>query len=775
MFQPSSFITKSLLFAAALLFMALPIEVLGTQETSPPLAWDLQADSMQTTKDGEVITAKGHVLLIQADNYIQADYATYNKLTQKIYLEGHIKAKWDDDFLEADTADFHLAQRVGWMTNAQVFIEANHVSLTGETIHKTGNATYTFEQATMTSCDGIRPAWSLKASSGEVTVDGYARLWHPRLRIKDQPILYVPYFVVPVKTKRQSGFLLPDLTISKQLGTHINLPYYHVIDEETDLTLYENLMTKRGLMQGIEFRHTPDLDTRTLLWFDWLKDQQAYEDGTYTSLGWQRPHTNRYWLRGKYDGYFFSPLLPTKFDVDLVSDYHYLREFSDGLSGFNQSRKDFTKVFGRDIRDNDNYLRENILSIRRDWADLGLECRMEYTQNLAYFNDNTGNDPARNPTLQRLPEINLYVYKHQWASTMLEWEATSQYTYFWREYGTTGSRLDVHPTISLPLSFAYGTMIPSLGWRETLYAVDRFEHAEPTVHTDTIWHLRGIPDASLEMASHLFKVYDLHTPLITNTNNLGTSAWTAIKHAISPNLTYSWRPNTLAQQHQCPQFDTNDAIPPESNLTYSLTNVLTRKRLTVLSDPAAQGNATTTKADYLNIFRFKLEQSYDFREAQRSRDSGIYPNRPFSDIKAELTISPEKYLNLTSTSWYSPYRNRITEHEHMAHVFLDDLLKAYCGLDFVNREQEYENKTNYLGVGGRSRILTLGGDMALPRNWFLAINYKTDLAQGKDLDRSIDLTYKHQCFTFGCTFSKTDTDEKIAVQITLSNLGSMKG
>jgi LPS-assembly protein len=772
---PSHISPRPLLFILLLFLVCLPQDTRGATTSPEDVAWNLYADTIQTLNRGEITEARGNVLLVQGDNSLQADYAKYYQSTQWLYLEGNIKVKWDGDYLEAEKAEFDLGNSVGWMTDGQVFIEDNHVYIKGEKIHKTGENTYTFTRATVTSCDGERPAWSLKTSSGNVTINGYARLWNPRLQVKGQPVLYSPYLAVPVKTERQSGFLLPDLEVSKQLGAHINLPYFQVIDEETDLTLYENYMSKRGLMQGIEFRHTPDLDTKTLVRFDWLNDRQDYEDGEYISDAWQRPHNDRYWLRGKFDGYFLSPLWPAKLDLDIVSDYQYLREFSDGHSGFDQSRTEFMNEFGRDIEDDDDSLRENIFSVRRNWADMGLELRLEYTQNLAYFNDNSDKNSALNPTLQRLPEINFNIYKNQLASTMFEWEATSQYTYFWREYGTKGSRLDVHPKISLPLRSGYGAIIPKVGWRETLYAVDRFENAGKNVNTDDKYPLRGIPDASVEMTTNVFRVYNFQASPVSTKENLGRSAWTKIKHSVTPDIEYSWVPNTLKDQEKNPTFDSDDTIYPESNLTYSLTNLLTRKRMTVINDPETQGNSTTTREDYLDFLRIKLEQSYDFREAARTELTDRYPNRPFSDIEATLTINPRKYLSLTSKSWYSPYINRITEHEHTARVFLDDRASAYCGLDFVDREQEYTKKTNYLGAGDRSRILTLGGDVTLPKNWFLALNYKADLEDGKDLEREMILTYKHQCFTFECFFTKTDTDEKVAFMITLYNLGSMGG
>ncbi len=764
--KPSSYPSFLASLLALVILCALPVHAQGIPDADKELAWSLYADSIQTLEKDTIIKAKGHVLLVQGENFLQADEATYNKATQWLSLNGSIKANWDGDLLEGDSAEFDLGNKQGWLTNAHVFLEDNHIFLVGEKIRKTGNSTYTFKQATVTSCDGDRPAWSLTTTSGDVTIDGYARLWNPRFQVKNLPVLYSPWLIVPVKTRRQSGFLLPEFEVSKQLGTHINLPYYQVINDENDLTLYENFMSKRGLMQGVEFRSTPNLDTMALVRMDWLHDRQDYKDGQYVEDGWQRPHADRYWLRGKFDGYAFSPSWQVKMDMDLVSDYAYLREFGKGLSGFEQSDKDFTQEFGRGVNEDDDFLRKNVFLIHRDWSNMGIDLRLEYIQNLAYFNDNTKESPSHNPTIQRLPEINFNVYKHALFSTPLEWEMASTYTYFWREYGTKGSRLDVHPALSLPLHTAYGSIIPRVGWRETLYAVDHFENTPQTVHTDNNYPVRGIPDASLELTTHLFRVYEFQTPPIASKDNLGEAAWTKIKHSLYPDIEYSFIPNTLAQQNKNPFFDGEDRIYPESNLTYFLTNVITGKRLTVVQDPQSKDNASITRAEYWELFRLKFKQSYDFREAERTEDTSRYPNRPFSDISAELTISPREYMSLTSTSWYSPYENRITEHEHILHLFRKDVASAYCGLDFVNREQEYIYKTNYLGAGERSRILTLGGEVCLPKNWWLGIDYKSDLEQGKDLTRKLTLTHKHQCFTFTCFLEKTDTDEKIAVNFT---------
>lgn len=197
---PSPILSRPIFFILLVLLVCLPRDSRGATASEEEIPWNLYADTVQTLDQGEITEARGNVLLFQGDNSLQADYAKYYRSTQWLYLEGNIRVKWDGDYLEAEKAEFDLGNSVGWMTNGQVFIEENHVYIKGENIHKTGENTYTFTQATVTSCDGERPAWSLKTSSGDVTINGYARLWNPRLQVKGQPVLYSPYLAVPVKT-----------------------------------------------------------------------------------------------------------------------------------------------------------------------------------------------------------------------------------------------------------------------------------------------------------------------------------------------------------------------------------------------------------------------------------------------------------------------------------------------------------------------------------------------------------------------------------------------
>jgi LPS-assembly protein len=738
----------------------------GAQTESKP--WRLEADRLKGDKTSQMVEAFGNVHIHRGEDYMQADYARYYPETKWAYLRGNVRAKWNQDFMQGKEAEFDLENKVGWVKDGRVFLAREHIYFKGKELKKTGAETYEFEEATVTACDGETPAWSLKTSSGSLTIDGYANLWNPRFRVKNAPVMYSPFMIIPVKTERQSGFLRPEIGFSDRLGTHINQPYFQVIDEENDITLYENFYSHRGLMQGLEFRSTPDLDDKALFRADWLKDKitaktEEEEDSQFDDDGLIRPNENRYWLRGKYDATYFHNW-QAKLDIDYVSDQNYLREFDSGYSGFQESRKQFMEHFGRDIDDNDDLIRENILSLTRNWAHTGLEARIEYDENLKYRNNNL--DEKYNPTVQRFPEINYDLYRTDIPGTPLEIESDNQAVYFWREYGTRGTRVDVHPRLSLPWNTDFFTITPKAGWRETIYNIDRFENDPDKRDTDSKIQTRGIYDFSVDAYSQLFRVYDLFDAPNPETGDTNSSRWTKIKHELQPEVEYSYRPKE--NQEELPKFDSVDRLDPENELTYTLNNVFTRRRDSLV--PSPEGNATQLQKSYLDFLRLKLEQSYDLREATRTEERDEYPRRPFSDGLVDITFNPGEWISLSNKSWYSPYLKEITEHEHMLRLHRDGLGSLWFGMDYRAVVDEYKRDWDE-----ELEIMKLRAQVDFIPNWRVSGILRKDIAADQYLERGVTVTYLHQCFSLDFIMVRKDYENRYEVRVNLLNLGTIGG
>ncbi len=729
--------------------------------------WRLLADKTAASHDNQYLEAFGNVVLDRGSDYIRADYARYYQSTKWVFLKGNVEARFQGDFLKAEEAEFDLNTNTGWLKNGQVFMEDPHMYFEGAVLKKTGADTYEFREATITVCDGERPAWSIKTSRGDITVDGYAHLWTPRFQILDQPVLAVPYAVIPVKTKRQSGFLLPEIGTSDRLGLTYDQPYYQVIDEEQDVTLYSHLMTKKGLMLGAEYRLVPDIHSKGIWKLDYLYDQETEDDSLYSdNEGMSRTNRNRWWARGKFDGYLGEPDWNLKIDLDLVSDQDYLREFSKGYSGFSKSRRDFLQYFGRDIEDSDSNLRINRALISRNWSDFGFQGLLEYNQNLEYGSNNklSGKDRADDPTLQRLPELNLHLYQTQLSSTPLTIEGSSQLASFYREFGTTGARFDIRPVIGLPLHFQYGSIIPKAGLRSTNYFVQRFEGDDAEVDTDSRTQSRFIPDFSTTAYSEFSRIFTLNEENAVSREE-ETSTWLKLKHAVQPRLEYAFVPDT--DQDKYPYFDETDRIEEKNELTYSITNVFTAKTGKWQPSLTRQGEPGL-HVDFFELARLRLEQTYSIREASRGHRTSEYPRRPFSDVQADLTTRLSPWLFLTNKTWFSPYEGQITEHEHSLHAYYEDLLYASFSLDFLEEIDEYMRQEQE-----RQRIASFGGGVAINKEWSAAVLYRVDWEASTDLEKKFTLRYDHQCFSAETSWSQTDEDSRFEFRVILAQLGSL--
>ena len=83
------------------------------------------------------------------------------------------------------------------------------------------------------------PPWSISAE--EVVHDREKKKLtykNALLKVYNLPVFYLPKFFHPDPTvERQSGFLQPSINDSDLLGSSINVPYFHVISDNKDLTI----------------------------------------------------------------------------------------------------------------------------------------------------------------------------------------------------------------------------------------------------------------------------------------------------------------------------------------------------------------------------------------------------------------------------------------------------------------------------------------------------------------------------------------------------------
>lgn len=743
--------------------------------------WTFAADRVVGDYTSEYVEAFGNCTLSMGEDQLRADFARYYQTTGWVFLKGNIRAHWGGDFLQADEGEFDLNNMTGWLKNGKLFMAKPHIYVEAERVGKAKGDSYTFKNAKVTACDGDTPAWSVTSEEGDIELDGNVRLYRSAFRIKDVPVFYWPYMSLPGRQKRESGFLMPYMSSSKKLGFQMNMPYYWVINEEADATFYQNYMSSRGYMQGAEFRHAEDSSTKGLWKVDMLNDKrratsEAAEWEDYQDDGLVRPNRNRWWVRSKYDGWLGSPQLKVKLDIDVVSDQNYLRDFQDGPTGFDANREEFLETFGRDIDNKDNTTRTSTALLSRSWDRFGVSGKAQYVENLEFMNGN--GDEDENTTVQTLPELEAFAFQQQLAGTPLEVAAETKYDYFTRNEGHTGHRVRVTPTLKAPMSSDYITFIPFGAVDHTSYSLTRHEgYGNQTIvdsggrtqylnsnATDDGYSGRTTWAAGFTAFSEMTRVFTLNEEIRPEPTLAGTSKWASLKHSIAPRVTYAYTP-TITGQDRLPYFDEYDRISGKNEVTYSLTNVLDRRRDSVVLSPGSEGGPqASVVSDYLDFFMFRLEQSYDRNEATRKDQLSTYSRRPFSDILTELKIRPETYVDLISRAWFSPYRARITQSENTVRVYKDGLGEFSIGYDYLTKIDEYKRYRD-----DTLSIIDLGAKWEINEAFTLGAKFRHDFNDEQDLERTLQLDWAADCYTLHFSFTQKPSDQRFEFGFDLMN------
>jgi LPS-assembly protein len=119
----------------------------------------------------------------------------------------------------------------------------------------------TFSKGLFTTCkkrEGDKcPPWTIAAEEikhkKKSKTIHYKNAW---LKVYDVPVAYFPRFFHPDPTvKRRSGFLVPKISNHNSFGNILQLPYYHVISTDKDLTFTPRIFTDKGYLMQTEFRN----------------------------------------------------------------------------------------------------------------------------------------------------------------------------------------------------------------------------------------------------------------------------------------------------------------------------------------------------------------------------------------------------------------------------------------------------------------------------------------------------------------------------------------
>lgn len=466
---------------------------------------NVDADNAQIVENGTSVFT-GDVEVLRGNQKLNANRATYNRLSEEVTAQGDVTLRDSEILIEAEQAEWSLLDDQGAMIDAAYRVRQQNARGNAAYVFRQGTAKTDLNDATYTTCAEDDEFWILEAD--EVNLNHETAVGTAEdvvLRLKGIPVFYTPYISFPLSDARKSGFLIPSIGNSDETGFDVSTPYYWNIAPNQDATLTPRYMSDRGLQLNAEYRYLTQ-NSNGMLNAGFLGSDQLRRDGDEINPYYQEDRKLFSW---QHQGRF-SSRWSNVVDYNYVSDRNYLEDFSNNLS---LSSTSYLRRMARV-----NYSGE----IWRFGAMAqGFQSLLE-----------TGRKPY-----QQLPQLTLRGFLPDQALG-LTYELESEFTAFDSDERISGQRFDIEPSISLPWGNAGAFLTPRVALKQTYYSLDNLER-QPQFQESSI--NRTLPILSMDSGL----VFE--RPLQFSGNDY--------IHTLEPRAFYLYIPER--EQDDIPLFDTN--------------------------------------------------------------------------------------------------------------------------------------------------------------------------------------------------------------------------
>ncbi|MGO4001110.1 LPS-assembly protein LptD [Pseudomonas fluorescens] len=429
------------------------------------------AKASRYQQDQQIASLAGDVVMRQGSMQVEADEANLYQAENRGELNGNVRVRDNGALIVGDHADVQLDTGEAKVDNAEYVMHKSRVRGNALYAKRAENAIIRLKDGTYTTCEPNSNAWQLKGNN--ITLNpatGFGTATNVTLRVKDIPVLYTPYIYFPIDDRRQSGFLPPTIGSGSDTGMMLVTPYYFNLAPNYDATLYPRYMSKRGLLMEGEFRYLTE-SSEGQFGAAYLNDE---DDDRKLQSDYEK---TRYMYNWQHKGGLDSRVM-TEVDYTKISDPYYFQDLQTDQLGV-KSVSDFVNQQGAVSYRGDTYT-----------ARINAQAfELASVSNLTPYN--------------RLPQITFNGFLPQtpgglnfaYQTELVRFDRDLQTGTFVDEDGgplnadgtvgtprldnniqglarATGDRLNLAPTVSLPLDWTYGFVKPQLKYQYTQYQLD---------------------------------------------------------------------------------------------------------------------------------------------------------------------------------------------------------------------------------------------------------------------------------------------------------------
>ena len=530
------------------------------QDTKPPDALpgapsgndeEITIRAAEQQKDGPVFKLRGQVEIHYRTFVLYADEITYNSATGDATLEGHVVLDGgpNDEHIQAGHGRYNIRTEVGRFYDVigttglrlrgghTLLTSSTPFAFTGKLVEKTGPDHYVVHDGTVTTCELPKPKWIFSARKVVVDVGGNAKIYHSTFRIKGVPIFYFPFATHPVEhLGRQSGFLIPNFGNSSRKGFIAGESVYWAIDRSMDATVGADYYSLRGWAQHGEFRARPSETS-----FVDLNYQGVIDRGIGSPPVKQGGENARLNAQATF-GHNFRGVA----NIDYLSSFVYRLAFNEV----------FTQAVYSEVKS-----QVFLSNTTRGFSYNGMTERYQNFEST---------QPGDVITILHAPSFDFSSVEKPIAHSPLYGaldfaaEGLSRSEPSFRTANLLG-RVDLNPSISLPLRFDSWSLRPELSLRDTYYTQRLVPTSGTGFATSEPINRRAL-DASVELRPPaLARIFDREVRK------------RKLKHVIEPRLIYTYTTG-VDNFSQILRFDERDILSNTNEVEYAVVNRLYAKR-----------------------------------------------------------------------------------------------------------------------------------------------------------------------------------------------------
>jgi len=204
----------------------------------------------------------GGVTLVNQSETIIADEIEINRASSLINAKGDIHFQNEAINIFASKLNASEASKATQLNDASYQLNNNPGHGSAKLISVNDQGKLTLIDSSYTTCYGETPDWLMQASEINISAENkQLEAYNVRFKLFDVPVLYVPYFSIPITDERQSGLLYSTIDSSQKSGIEVTVPYYWNISENMDATITTRYMSKRGTQLQTEYRYLSNLQS----------------------------------------------------------------------------------------------------------------------------------------------------------------------------------------------------------------------------------------------------------------------------------------------------------------------------------------------------------------------------------------------------------------------------------------------------------------------------------------------------------------------------------